>query len=88
MNARSGGGEYVVLCVQCSDTGAAVACDECGEAFCEPCFAMLHLKGNRKQHKRRPVPSCFDCGFQVGTPLDSSFASFIYIRSFRDFVIS
>jgi len=61
------GSEYVILCTNCAGPRAERACDDCGDAFCEPCFKTLHSKGNRVGHSSRVVPGCFECGFQSAT---------------------
>lgn len=42
--------------MHCVDQPAQVLCDKCGDSYCEVCFAALHRKGTRRDHKARPLP--------------------------------
>jgi len=56
-----------VQCVQCAKAQSKIACEDCGESYCEECFHLLHFKGNRLKHRSRKVPNCFACGFQTAS---------------------
>ena len=49
-------------CVECEDS-ATVYCDNCTDLLCLKCFARLHSKGRRKNHKRTFVElgTCSEC---------------------------
>ena len=50
--AGSGGcSGSMVLCVECEDQSAEVACMDCEEDFCRPCFASQHRRGKRSEHR-------------------------------------
>lgn len=39
-----------IACAECDEAPAAKLCHECGDPFCEVCFASLHAKGSRRGH--------------------------------------
>ena len=47
------------VCEECEDgvTRARMDCAVCGQVLCDLCDAQLHLKGNRRYHKRTKLPS-------------------------------
>lgn len=48
---RGAGSGSMVLCVECEDQSAEVACMDCEEDFCRPCFASQHRRGKRSEHR-------------------------------------
>lgn len=45
----------VLTIVWSADQPAQVQCDKCADKYCEVCFAALHRKGTRKDHKSNPI---------------------------------
>ncbi|KAF8559438.1 hypothetical protein OG21DRAFT_1402895 [Imleria badia] len=43
------------FCVECEDQPAQLSCKECGDDYCEVCFAAQHRKGSRKKHTVTPI---------------------------------
>ena len=46
-------------CEECMESEQVFICQECDEALCEACDALLHKGGNRKSHRRPRV--CKSC---------------------------
>jgi hypothetical protein len=59
--------EFVVMCVNCDVALAAMACEECDEAFCAECFEGVHVKGHKREHKPTPIRMCPECKYQMST---------------------
>ena len=38
------------------DQPAELVCENCGDAYCEVCYAAQHRKGSRKTHVTKPIP--------------------------------
>lgn len=51
-------------CIECEERSASIYCSDCGDFFCQECFAYIHSTGSRKlSHKRTQVElqECSDC---------------------------
>lgn len=42
-------------CVECEERVAVLICFECEDAYCAMCFGILHRRGNRREHARKPL---------------------------------
>jgi hypothetical protein len=63
-----GAGEPSLVCVTCSAESERW-CEDCGEAFCEPCHSSSHKRSKRKRAHRwrslfRNAPACAECASQ------------------------
>lgn len=43
------------FCTECEDQPADLICENCGDPYCEVCFAAQHRKGSRKTHTTKPI---------------------------------
>ncbi|KAH6914775.1 hypothetical protein BKA70DRAFT_1510291 [Coprinopsis sp. MPI-PUGE-AT-0042] len=43
------------FCIECEDQPADLTCENCGDIYCDVCFAAQHRKGSRKSHKTKPL---------------------------------
>lgn len=43
------------FCIECEDQPADLVCENCGDPYCEVCFAAQHRKGSRKAHTTKPI---------------------------------
>lgn len=53
-------------CVECEAAQASRTCDQCGDNYCDSCFASTHAKGKKATHTWKPVagraaPMCVEC---------------------------
>lgn len=45
----------VIHCVECEAAAASLRCITCTDAFCEPCFRLVHRKGTKASHAWQPL---------------------------------
>jgi hypothetical protein len=49
-STAKGGSDAIVYCADCEDGIASRMCVECGDPYCNVCWAALHRRGNRAAH--------------------------------------
>lgn len=52
---ETGTGALEGFCVECEDQPAQLHCENCGDNFCEVCYASQHRKGSRKKHTTKSL---------------------------------
>ena len=59
-------------CEQCGISNASVICRQCVEPFCDPCFALIHSGGRRRDHVATPIAVKNETVFVMGSfPADN-----------------
>lgn len=48
-------------CIECETIRASFHCSDCGDFFCDTCFAYIHSSGSRKYSHRRTQVELFAC---------------------------
>lgn len=56
------GGLDVPFCIECEAQPSTKKCDQCGDPYCDACFAAAHAKGHRREHTYTAVVRrCVEC---------------------------
>lgn len=66
--AQFEGGVQVPWCVECEELYATKRCDQCGDPYCDACFATTHAKGRKREHTYSSVVQmCVECEERAAT---------------------